>query len=243
MASELNPSAIVQQIDITDNDMKFETPCAICITGPSQCGKSTFIVKLIKNRNQMFNQSFQRIIYCQPANLCVRNNPIFEEILKEFPTAELVSGLPDISKLFLDMDSSPKCVIIEDLMAELLNSPEMVHLFTVQIHHNNLTVLCTLHNHYYNSRFAKSLSRNIGYKIFFYNRLDLRELKMISMQISNNPNFLIECFNFLMKKFLDSNAYVLIDGSFQSKMKSMFVRSHILPNQDGDIKPIIFFPN
>jgi len=240
--AEVDPQAIVQKIELTDDDMKLQTPCALCITGPSQSGKSTFILKLIKYRDQMFNQTFKRLIYCQPANLCIRGNPVFEQILKEFPTAELVCGLPDVTKLNLDMDTSPKCIIIEDLMVELMNSAEMVHLFTVQVHHSNLTVLASNHNHFYNSRFAKSLSRNIGYKVFFYNRLDLRELKMISAQISNNSNFLIECFNFLMSKFSNNNAYILIDGSFQSKMKSLFVRSHIFPQENGELKPIIFFP-
>jgi len=240
--AQINPEATVQTVPITDDDMKFQTPCAISLTGPSQCGKSTFIVNLIKNRDKMFNPNFKRLIYCQPSNLCVRGNPIFEEILKSFPTAELVCGLPDVKKLNLDMDTTSKCLIIEDLMVELMNSAEMVHLFTVQIHHSNLCVLASIHNQYYNSRFAKSLSRNIGYKIFFYNRLDLRELKMISSQISNNSNFLIECFNFLMTKFDNNNAYILIDGSFQSKMKSLFVRSHIFPKPNGEITPIIFFP-
>jgi len=127
-------------------------------------------------------------------------------------------------------------------MVDLVKSPEMVQLFSVQIHHCNCTAVMVLHNFYVQSPYIKTIARNIGYKVFFHNRLDLRELKTISTQISNNPNFLIECFQFLMSKFSDTNAYILIDGSFQSRMKSMFVRSHIFPQSDGEIKPIIFFP-
>jgi len=223
--------------------MKFQTPCAVCISGPSQCGKSSFIVSLIKCRDQLFDQKFEKLYYCQPPNLCTRSNPIFDEICATFPHAELVCGLPDISKLHLDVDTTSKLLILDDLMVPLLNSEEMVHLFTVQIHHANITCLFTLHNIYSQSRFSKTISRNIAYSVLFYNRLDLRELKLISNQISNNSNFLPSCFHFLMEKFADRNAYIVIDGSYQSKMKSMFIRSNIFPTSDGSIKPIVFFPD
>jgi len=239
----IDPQAVIQTVPITDDDLKFQTPCAVCISGPSQSGKSSFIVKLVECREVMFNQKFERLYYCQPPNLCIGYNPVFEQICKTFPSAELVSGLPDVTKLQLDIDSTSKLLILDDLMVSLLNSEEMVHLFTVQIHHSNITCLFTLHNIYSQSRFSKTISRNIAYSVLFYNRLDLRELKTISSQISNNSNFLLDCFKFLMEKFAGNNAYIVIDGSYQSKMKSMFIRSHVFPSSDGSIKPIIFFPN
>lgn len=126
-------------------------------------------------------------------------------------------------------------------MNDLLNSAQMVDLLSIQIHHSNITVIFSLHNFFASSRHGKTIARNVNYKVFFYNRLDLRELKMISCQIGNNPNFLQECFTFLMKKFPHENAYLLIDGHFKSKMKAMYIRSHIFP-VNGEIKPIIFFP-
>ena len=86
----------------------------------------------------------------------------------------------------------------------------------------------------------RSLGMSIT-KFFFYNRLDLRELKIISGQIGNNPNFLNDCFNFLMKEFPDQNPYILIDGHFKSKVKEMYVRTHIFPQKNG-ITPIVFCP-
>lgn len=241
MSSNLDPQALVQEVHLSDDDYKFQTPCAICISGGSQSGKSTLIVKLVQYRTLMFNQKFVKLYYCQPASLCVRNNPIFEQILKEFPLAELICGLPDVSKLQLDLDSTPKLVVIDDLMGPFLDSAKMIELISVQIHHSNITVIFTLHNYFASSRFGRTVSRNLQYKIFFYNRLDLRELKIISSQIGRSPNFLQECFEFLMKKFTNQVPYILIDGHVKSPMKSMFVRSHIFP-VNNEIKPIIFFP-
>lgn len=241
MNEELNPKALVQNVTLTDEAMKFQTPCAICISGGSQSGKSTFIVKLIQNREQLFNQKFVKLYYCQPSSLCLRNNPIFEQICQSFPNAELHCDLPDVAKLNLDLDSTPKCVIIDDLMGAFLDSPKMIELVSVQIHHCNITVIFTLHNYFASSRFGRTFTRNLQYKVFFYNRLDLRELKMISSQIGHQANFLQECFNFLLQKFPTESPYILIDGHVKSPMKSMFVRTHIFPNKD-EMRPIIFFP-
>lgn len=242
MLQEIDPNAAFQQIEFPDEDYKFQTPCAISITGPSQSGKSSFIVKLIEFRQQMFTQDFKQCFYCQPANLCIRSNPIFNEIVKHFPTAELVCGLPNISKLNLDMDNSSKLVILDDLMIDVLNSSEMIQLISVEIHHSNITLLVSLHNFYCPSKHGLTFVRNLNYKIFFYNRLDLRELKAISNQVSGRSDFLHECFSFLIKTFPSQNAYVLIDGHFKSKMKSLFVRTHIFPNKEGKFQPIVFFP-
>jgi len=238
--SDIDPKAVIQYVNCTDDDLKFQTPCAVCVSGPSQSGKSTLIVKLIKFRKEMFTNEFKRCLYCQPSNLCTSNNPIFEEILKYFPTAELVCGLPDVTKLHLDDENSNDLVVIDDLFSEFLESPEMVHLLSVQIHHSRITTLISLHNVYYNSKFSKTIRRNFNYNIFFYNRLDLRELKSLSCQLGKNSNFLQDCFDFLATKFPNENAYVLVDGHYKS-ITSLYVRSHIFP-ENGKIEPIIFFP-
>lgn len=71
----------------------------------------------------MFTHQFSRIILCQHENLSYRNNETFETIKKSFENAELVSGLPNISKLKLDVNSShPTLLIIDDLQSAFLDS-------------------------------------------------------------------------------------------------------------------------
>lgn len=241
MSIQIDPKLLVQKIELTDDALQFLTPCSICISGGSQSGKSTLISKLVEYREQLFDQRFSKVFYCQPASLCVRNNPIFEHIIHSCPNAELVCGLPDVSKLNLDFDSTAKLVIVDDLMTDFLNSPQMIELLSVQTHHSNITVIFTLHNYFASSKFGRTFARNLQYKIFFYNRLDQRESRIVSSQMGFQPSFLYDCFYFLMQKFPDQNPYLLIDGNYKSKMKSMFIRSHIFP-VNNEIKPIIFCP-
>ena len=64
-------------------------------------GKSEFIANLVKFRDLLFTSKFSRIIYSQPESLAHRPNVCFEKIKSSFVNAELVNGLPNISKLNL----------------------------------------------------------------------------------------------------------------------------------------------
>ena len=231
-----------QLVNFDNNDLKFQTPCSICISGPSQSGKSEWIVRLINNRDLLFGINFIEVYYCVPDNLSFKPNPIFERIKATFPRAQLHYGLPDITKLNLNFDNTPKLLIIDDLMSEFLASFEMVKLLSVEVHHSNITTIFTVHNLFAPSKFGRTLMRNINYKVLFSNRLDLKEIRNVSLQISNQPNFLGESFEFLSKEFSHEPPYIVIDGHIKSKLKHFFVRSQIFPDSDSIIRPIFFFP-
>ena len=201
-------------------------------------------MQLIEHREKLFTSKFVRIIYCQPESLAHMNNTFFQRIKSFFPNAELNIGLPNISKLNLDINTLPSLLIIDDLMNDFLDSPKMVELLSVQVHHFNLSTIFTLQNFFATSKFGKTIMRNVNYKVYFYNRLDLRELRNISCQIVPHcPSFMQDNFQFLNKKFPnDPSHYIFVDGHFRSKLPSLYVRTHIFPTINGDIRPIIFFP-
>ena len=240
----INPRATIQKVSLNEDSLRIQVPFSMSISGPSQSGKSEFIVKLIEHREKLFTSKFVRIIYCQPESLAHVNNTFFQRIKLAFPSAELNSGLPNISKLSLDLNTLPCLLIIDDLMTEFLDSPAMVQLLSVQVHHFNLSTIFTLQNFFATSKFGKTIMRNVNYKVYFYNRLDLRELRNISCQIVPQcPSFMQSNFNFLYKKFPnDVSHYIFVDGHFKSKVPSLYVRTHIFPDEKNEIKPIIFFP-
>jgi len=243
MAIHIDPKAIVQRVNVTEKDLALKTPMAMSVSGSSMSGKSEFLLKLVLFRGQMFDVEFQRIIYCQPESLVLRHNPIFEKIKAAVPNAELVVGLPNVELLHLNLDTTPKLVLIDDQMMSFLNSEAMMRLLSVDTHHFNITTIFTLQNYFAASKFGKSLPRNCTYRCIFFNRLDLTEIRMISTQICHHPRFLLESFEFLTKEFPNQVPYLLIDGHIHSPLKDLFVRSHIFPQEDSnEIKPIFFFP-
>ena len=242
----INPKAVVQRVKLDKDDLKLKIPFSMAVAGPSQCGKSRFIVKMIENRDSIFSGNFHRIIYCQPESLAHRPNPIFNQIASVYPSAELLSGLPDISKLHLDLSSNqnPALIIIDDQMNAFLSSESMLHLLTVDSHHRSLCVIYSLQNFFSPSKHGKTLMRNTNYTCLLFNRADLTELRNISLQIvPRNAGFLESCFQFLFKHFpTDESHYILVDGHFRSKVPQFFIRSQIFPDDENIVRPIIFFP-
>ncbi len=202
-------------------------------------------MNLVKFRKDIFTTDFHRIIYCQPESLSSKNQAYFNRLKSEFPMIELCEGLPNIGKLNLDFNVLPTLILIDDLMSPFLQTESMVDLVTKFVHHFNISVCFTLQNYYAPSRFGKTLIKNCHYRIFFYNRIDQRELTTISSQIANAPNFLAANFKFLFNKFPnDPSHYLLIDGHSRSNLGPLWCRSHIFPKEKGgEINPIIFFPN
>ncbi|MBM3937187.1 MAG: hypothetical protein FJ333_00835 [Sphingomonadales bacterium] len=240
MPLKIDPQAIVQTVDINDDDLKFKSPFAMCISGQSMSGKSEFILKLISHRQQMFDTEFQQILYCEPESLALRHNPIFEKLQKILPSIRHVTGLPDVQKLNLNLDKSHKLLIIDDLMEPFLHSPDMVSLLSAEVHRFNINTIFTLQNFFAQSKHSTTISRNVTYRVIFYNRLDLTEIRTISTKISQQPRFLLDSFEFLKREFPEEPAYIVLDGHILSPIPGLHVRSQIFPSPQ--MTPIFFFP-
>ena len=235
-------STQIEKLDLDENALKFHTPCAISITGSSQSGKSYLMTQLVEHRSELFTTNFEQIFYCQPESLFLGTNPIFEKLKSLYPHIQLIQGLPDIAKLNLHIDRTAKLILVDDMMQSILASPQMLDLLTIQIHACNITLCFTMHNNFPQSKFGKTISRNVQYKFIFHNRLELTELRILSCQLGKKSSFLEECFAFLFNTFpAEHHPYLMIDGHAQTppSIKTLFIRTHILPI-NGIIKPIIF---
>lgn len=240
MAS-VDPKAIVQKLYLTPNSLKLHCPCAISVSGQSRSGKSSWMVKLVQNRDLLFDAKFDRIIYCESEALSHQSSKVYDAIKASFPGSERCLGLPDINQLQLTADPSTfKLILLDDLMISLLKSESMLELVLILVNHAKCVLVYSVHTSFFQTKFAKTMQRNTDVRILFYNRLDQTELRIISCQLGKKPSFLLECFKFLHDKFPnDYYPYILISG--QPQNKQFYVRTHIFPNENNEIKPIIFF--
>lgn len=245
MAFKIDPNLKVQEIKMNSDGLKFKTPFGMLVCGPSQSGKSEFLFNLVKFREDLFTNQFERIIYCQANSFSAKNQSFFERLKSEFSTIELCQGLPSISGLNLDLNNSPSLLLIDDLMTSVLWSQAMVELLANEVHNYNISVVIVLQNYFASGKFGKTLIRNCQYRVFFYTRVQQLELRTISSQISDNPNFFAANFEFLYKTFPNSPShYLLIDGHFRTQSADLWCRSNIFPKEkNGEIIPIIFYPS
>lgn len=163
----------------TQSLLPFLTPTTILICGSTQSGKTHFTKKLLQNANGMFAMPVERIIYAYS-----EHQPMFEEMEKTIPNFSLHQGLPtkeDIEQYTEGVNHT--IVVLDDLMLQVAQSQDCVHLFTVTSHHRNVTTVMLSQNLYPPGKYARTISLNCLNVILFKNYRDSRQIITFGSQI------------------------------------------------------------
>ena len=143
--------------------LPFSAPTTILICGSTQSGKTHFTQKLLQNANGMFSTPVDKIIYAYS-----EHQPLFEEMRQTIPNFFLHQGLPskeDIEQYTEDVKHT--VVVLDDLMLQIAQSQDCVHLFTVTSHHRNVTTVMLSQNLYPPGKYARTISLNCLNVILF----------------------------------------------------------------------------
>ena len=175
-------------IMIDENDINFKHPFCMTVAGPSQCGKTWFIMELLKRRNAIIYPPPSRIIYCY--SVWQEN---FEEIKQNIDFIEFNNGLPKIDDI---NQSENNLIILDDLMSECIDDKKILHLFTVESHHKNISAIFLTQNIFCKGKYARSISLNSHYLILFRNVRDPSQVSHLGRQLyPKNSKFFDEAFN------------------------------------------------
>ena len=92
---------------INDDELKIRVPFGMVISGSSSSGKTSFLIKLLKNRKSMFKPEPKSVLYC------------FGEYHHDVPKLEaegiIVCSGPPTNELINDL-AKPALVVLDDLM-------------------------------------------------------------------------------------------------------------------------------
>lgn len=164
---------------------KFRHPTTISVTGPSQAGKSQYVIKILQNLNFLMTSCPSQIIWAYG----VKNQKQIDQILEINPDVEFVEGVPD-KNMFCDHDTD-SLVILDDLMDEIGKNSGISKLFTMDSHHCNTSVISILHNLFNQEKFSRTMSLNTHYSILFPNKRDKSQFTRLNAQIfPTHPRFL-----------------------------------------------------
>jgi len=165
---------------------KFKHPTTAAITGPSQAGKSEYVIKILKNLDFLTEPvTPSQVIWAYG----VENEKQMNKILKINPDVEFIEGLPDKS-MFCDPDVDT-LLILDDLMDEIGKSPGISKLFTMDSHHCNTSAISIQHNLYNKEKFCRTQSLNTHVYINFPNKRDKTQTSRLNSQIfPSHPRFL-----------------------------------------------------
>jgi hypothetical protein len=121
---------------INDKDLKLKLPFGMIISGPSNSGKTTLLLKILRDRNYLIDPKPARVLYCygeynsqipllQRSGILVHKGP---------PTDEMIQSI-----------QKPALIILDDLLYTI-DEAFLSNLFVKKIHHNNLAVIMLVQN-------------------------------------------------------------------------------------------------
>jgi hypothetical protein len=164
---------------------KFKHPTTAAVTGPSQVGKSQYVIKILKNLDFLMKTDPSQIIW----SYGVKNEKQMNQISEINPDIEFIEGIPEKNMFCNPVDDT--LLILDDLMDEIGKSPAISKLFTMDSHHCNTSVISIQHNLYNKEKFTRTMSLNTHVHINFPNKRDKSQTTRLNSQIfPSHPRFL-----------------------------------------------------
>ena len=197
----------------------FKTPFTSIVCGPTGSGKSFFVMRLLKNMDQMLSEKVKKIYYFY-------NNwqKIFDQVSND--NIEFRQGLPSEEDFKQNYTSEHSIVVIDDLQISALSSIFIANLFSRESHHRNISVVLILQNLFHQGKYCRDISLNSHYFILFKNPRDTQQIKLLGRQIGMPKK--------LLHVYLDASkepfGYLLIDLS-PGNNDSYMLRGHVFPDE------------
>jgi hypothetical protein len=191
-------------------DFSLQNGSSMLVSGPTMCGKSTFVHALLKDK-LMFSTPPDRVywFYGQATNDLNGKDYILKE------------GLPET---FADIEPN-SVIVLDDLMQEAKDHPGVTNLFTKLVHHNNLFVINITQNFFLRTNETRTRRLNSQYLVLFKNPSDATQIAVIGRQMfPQNPNFLSHAYSRATKR---PHGYIFIDLR-QETEDDLRIRSRVL---------------
>ena len=123
------------------------------ISGPTGCGKTRFIQKLLENARKAIYPPPEKITYMYGE---------YQDLFNEIDGVNFVHGLDLVENI---QAGDPHLIIIDDLMTEVSNNEVISNLFTRGSHHRNLSVILLVQNFFSKGSQVRNKTLNSHYVV------------------------------------------------------------------------------
>lgn len=141
-------------------DFRLKAPFTAVISGPTGCGKTQLLFRLISDSVNVCNKPPHEVIYCYGA---------WQEAFDNVSGVTFHEGMIDIST-DIPNDNLHRWLIIDDLMSDDSSMKHINDIFTKGSHHRNISVFFVLQNLFYKN--VRTISLNAQYFFLFKNPRD-----------------------------------------------------------------------
>jgi len=169
----------------------FEHPTTIVLAGPTQCGKTHFLITALQDRR--FQPEPQRIVWVYG-----EWQQAYEELLRTLPYIQFIKGFSN--ELYEAFDPRVNnLLILDDQMENKATHKRgdntVTKFFTQGSHHRNLTIVYIVQNLFNKDASMRTVSLNTHYMILFKNPRDATQIRTLSYQMyPDNVRLLIDAY-------------------------------------------------
>ena len=194
-------------------DVRFKSDRVMCVTGPSQSGKTQFVLQLLQRRGEQFQRPLNKVLWCFGIP-----DPQLQHVLQE-KGYQAHRGLPKES----DIEPMSICVL-DDLLTESETSKDVTNMCTRVAHHKSCFIILIMQNLFPAGKESRTRSLNTHYFVIFKNPRDKLQLETFARQINpHKVKGLIEAYEDATR---EPHGYLLIDFT-QDCPEHMRYRTHI----------------
>ena len=203
-------------------DPRLKHPFPALVAGPTCCGKSQFVKRLLESGEDMIKGAPENIIWCYGIY-----QPAYDEMLKTIANITNIEGVPDDLESMIN-PSVRNLVVLDDLMHELSNDQRITSLFTKGCHHRNLSVIFILQIIFHRGKELRDMSLNCHYLVLFKSPRESSRVTHLAKQIF--PGHI----NYMRESFQDATdeayGYLFCDLKAQTP-KDFRLRTNIFPGR------------
>ena len=153
-------------------DLRFRNDRVMCVAGPSQSGKTHFVLKLLEQRQEHFVKPLNTVLWCYG----IYDSTLHRQL--ENKGYKLHRGLPN------EADIAPNSIcVMDDLLTESQSSKEVTNMCTRLAHHKPCLVILIVQNLFPSGKDARTRSLNTHYYIIFKNPRDNLQFEIFARQI------------------------------------------------------------
>ena len=157
-------------------DPRWKHPFPALVAGPTCCGKTQFVKRLLEAGGNMIDGASENIIWCYGMY-----QPAYDEMQRTISNITFVEGLPSDLEPMTN-PSIRNLVILDDMMEQLRTDQRITNLFTKGCH-RNFSVIFILQNIFHHGKQLRDMSLNCHYLLLFKSPPDSSQVTHLAKQM------------------------------------------------------------